>query len=110
LEQAGRPLQRWKATFLSWSNSRDPLSHFVVVEFTTIGLMDHLHTSWMTPMFRADFLHGTSKSVEVSPNLHQTTRTPEREARKQFIYNISDFSPGFRAVFPGIEASSFTFQ
>jgi hypothetical protein len=69
LEQAGRPLQRWKATFLASSNSRDPLSHFVVVEFTTIGLMDHLHTSWMTPIFRADFLHSTSKSVEVSPNL-----------------------------------------
>src|SRR6266700_236940 len=42
--------------------------------------------------------------------LIQTTRTPEREARKQFIYNISDFSPGFRAVFPGVEASSFTLQ
>src|SRR6266568_1765725 len=40
----------------------------------------------------------------------QTTRTPEREARKQCIYNISDFSPGFRAVFSGIEASSFTLQ
>jgi hypothetical protein len=37
--------------------------------WANLGLMDHLHTSWMTPMFRADFLHGTSKSVEVSPNL-----------------------------------------
>ena len=37
MAQAGRPLQRWKATFLASSNSRDPLSHFVVVELTTIG-------------------------------------------------------------------------
>jgi len=37
MAQAGRPLQRWKATFLAPLNARDPHSHFMVVEFTTIG-------------------------------------------------------------------------
>lgn len=40
----------------------------------------------------------------------QTTRTLEREERKQFIDNISDFSSGFGPVFPDIEASSSTLQ
>src|SRR5262245_12948212 len=40
----------------------------------------------------------------------QTTRTPERGARKQFIYNISGFYSGFGAVFPGIEVPHSTLQ
>src|SRR5262245_18125250 len=40
----------------------------------------------------------------------QTTRTPERGARKQFIYNISGFYSGFGVVFPGIEAPRSTLQ
>jgi hypothetical protein len=76
-----------------------------------LGLMDHLHTSWMTPLFRAD---APTWYLKIGRGFTQcTTRRQERktrEARKQCMYNISDFSPGFRAVFPGIEASSFTLQ
>jgi len=45
------------------------------------------------------------------PNVATTTWstcTPERGARKQFIYNISGFYSGFGAVFPGIEVSRST--
>src|SRR5258708_38642664 len=35
---------------------------------------DSLYKPWSIPMFRADFPHETSKSVEVSPNLPQVKR------------------------------------
>jgi hypothetical protein len=40
---------------------------------------------WSIPMFRAEFLHGTSKSVEVSPNLPQRTGS-SKQRNLCFLY------------------------
>src|SRR5206468_8696079 len=61
--------------------------------WASLGLMDHLHTSWMTPMFRADFLHGTSKSVEDSPNLPPDDKNGRRERRASNLFTTFLTSP-----------------